>query len=1013
MSISPGDFTGAGSGILGQYLPVGAGDYVPLPNQPADPLSSAMNDFAQGASNPTPKNQTLVYSPDVRIIIAHGAQQVDISADIIRGTLIRKENSASTLIWECHNKGLRYTRATLGKPAFSRMDRVTCYMKRVGIWLQVFSGYLDSVPFLQLYPSIVQFKATCTLKRLLNYWWNPGLPDSMAFFNQYMNAEGGVRGDGQGGPQGNSAPVSGARYNDSGLGSMLRDILVKVGHWDPSTVHIENFPSGFMDLLEQQMKHQKQNQDQADNFKRLMGIDPSTPAPGAAGGYNSGAGAPGPVYTATGAGAAGGVSGGMGARSGLYVQEIVAATDLLGMGPNTNSLTVASGLTQAATAGEGSRDRATSEAFRQTQTVAKNYQTALTNSDAAILAVACGIVESGLRVLSNPAVPASMNIPNDGEGHDGTSTGIFQQIDGGSWGSLEQRMNPRQSATMFLNALNKYDWRNADPGTVVWQVQRAGDRTKYIGLVNAAIPTAAQMVQAYRQSKGSASSTVVTAGSGSAPAQAATALAPALGVSGTGAVNTATSSPNIILADFGQPGGAPSTGGGIPGTTTPGVGGAIVGRPNPDSEGAIAFIAAQIGKPYVWGGTGPNGFDCSGLMWAGFRSIGLEIGRDTIAQAGKGQRIAPSNIQRGDTLQCNGGGHTMMWLGDGTIIEASQPGQPIMRRPAYTSPAAASGIFRFCSNGGPLPGAPYGNPYTGGPGMSPSSALAGSGAISSVGFGSGSEPIAQNLFSYIFTPEQFISDTALMYSAATPEKDFINAQPLIQAVQSIAGCSLRNFASAPNGDFIAYYPDFFGMDGKPAVFFLEDIELKDCTLNFSDDSLATHVYVNGDLTMVGEVDATYGWLQTMGYATVENEELFRRMRRVAPGDVEDMSGKQIMRRFGVRPIQISYAMAGTAELEFLLAVRIFMEKWAAQYQSSVSMTFLPDLFPGMRVLLNDHHLQFYVQEVTHTFDFEQGFSTQCIVTAPSNPNVRNLWQTADSPVPATVPGQPQTTVVTT
>jgi len=90
-----------------------------------------------------------------------------------------------------------------------------------------------------------------------------------------------------------------------------------------------------------------------------------------------------------------------------------------------------------------------------------------------------------------------------------------------------------------------------------------------------------------------------------------------------------------------------------------------------------------------------------------------------------------------------------------------------------------------------------------------------------------------------------------------------------------------------------------------------------------------------------------------------------------------------MRRYGARPLKVPVAMAGSKNLEFLLAAQYFMQKWAAQYETTCSFTFLPELFPGMRIILSGHNLQVYVSEVTHTFDWENGFSTQAVIMAPS------------------------------
>jgi hypothetical protein len=251
------------------------------------------------------------------------------------------------------------------------------------------------------------------------------------------------------------------------------------------------------------------------------------------------------------------------------------------------------------------------------------------------------------------------------------------------------------------------------------------------------------------------------------------------------------------------------------------------------------------------------------------------------------------------------------------------------------------------------------------------------------GSASGNEPIARNLFSYIFEPNNYISAFA---DLLTGEKTYIDGQPLMQVVTALAGASLRNFQSSPTGELMFYYPDPFGMDGKPAIFNLEDIELKDCHIQLSDVPMATHVYVEGDLTMVGEQDSATGWLTTSGVATVENQWLYQRLIQAAPGDIDNnLSAQQLMNRFGVRPYRQAYQMASNADLEFLLACQIFMGKWAAQYETQLGMTFLPELYPGMRINMVGHNLAVYVGQVVHTFDWEQGFSTQATVSAAGNP----------------------------
>lgn len=99
---------------------------------------------------------------------------------------------------------------------------------------------------------------------------------------------------------------------------------------------------------------------------------------------------------------------------------------------------------------------------------------------AAVIGEATALVESGdpLKMWANEKLPESLNLPHDAVGNDGTSTGLFQQQDNGAWGSLEQRMNPFESAKLFYDALPS-GWEGMDPGAVAQQVQRSAFGEKY------------------------------------------------------------------------------------------------------------------------------------------------------------------------------------------------------------------------------------------------------------------------------------------------------------------------------------------------------------------------------------------------------------------------------------------------------------------------------------------------------------------------------------------------------
>lgn len=103
---------------------------------------------------------------------------------------------------------------------------------------------------------------------------------------------------------------------------------------------------------------------------------------------------------------------------------------------------------------------------------------------------------------------------------------------------------------------------------------------------------------------------------------------------------------------------------------------------NGDVAGAIQYAMAQQGKPYQWGGTGPNGYDCSGLVYAAYRSIGITLPRTSGAMASAGRPVASvADLQPGDIIISYGGGHAAMYIGNGMVVEALNYGIPVKTSP--------------------------------------------------------------------------------------------------------------------------------------------------------------------------------------------------------------------------------------------------------------------------------------------------------------------------------------------
>ncbi len=99
---------------------------------------------------------------------------------------------------------------------------------------------------------------------------------------------------------------------------------------------------------------------------------------------------------------------------------------------------------------------------------------------------------------------------------------------------------------------------------------------------------------------------------------------------------------------------------------------------------AVAFVYAQLGKPYQWGATGPGSYDCSGLVQAAWAAAGVTIPRTTYDQWAALPHIATSAIQPGDLLLYDGEGHVAMYVGGGYIIDAPQTGMNVQKLPMNT-----------------------------------------------------------------------------------------------------------------------------------------------------------------------------------------------------------------------------------------------------------------------------------------------------------------------------------------
>jgi len=99
------------------------------------------------------------------------------------------------------------------------------------------------------------------------------------------------------------------------------------------------------------------------------------------------------------------------------------------------------------------------------------------------------------------------------------------------------------------------------------------------------------------------------------------------------------------------------------------------------ARAVVAFAAAQVGKPYCWGGKGPRCFDCSGLAHAAWAYAGERLPRTSDEMAHRLQEVPLDDVRAGDILWWPG--HVAIYAGSGWAIEALDRLHGVVQRPAY------------------------------------------------------------------------------------------------------------------------------------------------------------------------------------------------------------------------------------------------------------------------------------------------------------------------------------------
>lgn len=416
-------------------------------------------------------------------------------------------------------------------------------------------------------------------------------------------------------------------------------------------------------------------------------------------------------------------------------------------------------------------------------------------------------------------------------------------------------------------------------------------------------------------------------------------------------------------------------------------GGGANGTGSEQVQTALNFGLAQVGKPYVLGQAGPNTWDCSGLVVGMFKTVGVNLPHNAEEQArktfayqvpkGSGNRWTINDLAPGDVVffpgstQTRGGGgggvppigHVGVYLGADKFLEAGDPVQVGSMHGRLSGAAGFADTANFITRPINMVGALSDDTNT----------------WQNTNENGGVDA-AYRLFNILYKPQ--VSDLSLLL-----RDDFApaNDESLLTSISQVCSGSLRSFMSGPNGDFIAFFPDYFGINQTRAVWNVEDVEIVNLKLEINDDELVTHVFTIGDTNAPnGGVDIG-DWVASSGAVSIKSKAIMDQVLSMQSNTGFLANPEAFLQRFGIRPMQNQLSIIRSHYYEFFSSLYTFLQQWSKQFSTDVQICFMPEVFPGMRLNLVNHDVCVYVESVIHTFDYQEGFATYPTISCPSTP----------------------------
>lgn len=823
------------------------------------------------------------YIPRVQVLVypSRSGTLLDVTDDVITGSVTRNLNAMSTCEFTLQNKYGKYTDPN--KIRIEPMDRVLINMSRIGTPMISFSGYVDEAPYYQLYPGPVTIRASCTLKLLQHTYFDPTLSSVTKIFERNgwaYNAQTGqlqILNTGQG-TLGGPGTFGNMDYW-GGMGDVLNQILIEIGKWPQDGIDIKDLPASlYSDIAKKMISDAEATAERLDDFEKQL----------------------------------------------RKLLAVTPADQIGGGGLSPDSPPTGDPVPIAGNVGEE-------------QTVRFAYLAGWRGQSDLSIALAVARAESALRSDAD-------NLNSNGSWDYGlwqvNSVHKPEDMELSEWRRIQ--FDPRLNAQWAYRV-----W--SDQGWDAWVTYKKGLHNKYMGWANNIVRRFLSNAKSIPKGTTLKSETV-----------------PSNRRSGGGSSNKGSSKgflfPLVVASQYGVVW-PPSEGGSYHNWrgTRYHEGVDIPARTGTPALAAVSGTVVHAGE--ASGGAGNTvsirGTDGRFYTYMHLNNINVQVGQVVNQGTIVGGVGMTGGTSSGPHLhfEINTGGPFTSEINPTAQLDA-----------AYKSPGRITSVSGLSGGGNVDPGTI-------------------NGVISSGAYDTSPENIAAIARQAAWFIYQFQTSDFLLGQFLSGEVALSNDISLMNWISELVPASGRVFTTKPNGEFLAFYPDYFGWFERTPYFHIADIEIIDLTIQKNDRNLTTHVFATGPLTgatqrnpLIERINATVASVQEEAFTSFINVNTADPLYGAQQG--QGFDSVSFLQKYGARPYIYDMPQTPDVVLRWMGAWSEFMRLWATTYQANATFTFMPEILPGGLVAFGDR-VQMFVQSVTHTFDFSGGFSTQADLICPT------------------------------